>query len=53
MGVLVHRILLVVAILLCWNVQMIGEAHEKGGTAAVVWIGPDIIHGFVDGTLEK
>ena len=45
MGVLVHRILLVAATLLC--------ANENGGTAAVVWIGPDNIPGFVDGALEK
>ena len=31
----------------------IGEAQEKDRTAAVVWIGPDNIHGFVDGVLEK
>jgi hypothetical protein len=45
MGILVHCILLVAATLLCWN--------KKGGTAAVVLIGPENIHVFVDGTLEK
>ena len=44
MGVLVLCILLVVATLLCWNAKMVdGEAQEKGGTAALVWIGPEII----------
>ena len=45
MGVLVHCILLVAATLLSWN--------KKGGAAAVVWIGPDSVHGFVDGVLDK
>jgi len=33
----------------CGNIAV----QEKGKTAAVVWIGPNNIHGFADGALEK
>ena len=35
------------------DTSSIGEAQEKVRIAALVWIGPDNIHGFVDGALDK